>query len=138
MQVIGVGAQVARAGEGNGRCRLLCATAMKEEAGGGGAASFVVPVVVHLTTGSEWFDAVPWGVILRRTGTGERRHFSQCVGTDTGRSPTLCTRCCAAARLMRRKCWRGVMEFSPLLHHACRFGAVTRPGLVYRGWLQLS
>lgn len=36
MQVIGVGAQVARAGEGNGRCRLLCATAMKEEAGGGG------------------------------------------------------------------------------------------------------
>lgn len=41
--------------------------------GGGGAASFVVPVVVHLTTGSEWFDAVPWGVILRRTGTGERK-----------------------------------------------------------------
>lgn len=72
MQVIGVGAQVARAGEGNGRCRLLCATAMKEE-GGGGAASFVVPVVAHLTTGSEWFDAVPWGVILRRTGTGERQ-----------------------------------------------------------------
>lgn len=37
MQVIGVGAQVARAGEGNGRCRLLCATAMKEE---GGACKF--------------------------------------------------------------------------------------------------
>lgn len=35
------------------------------------------------------------------------RHFPQCVETDTGRSPSLCTRCCAAARLMRRKCWRG-------------------------------
>lgn len=32
-----------------------------------------MPVVAHLTTGSEWFGAVPWGVILRRTRTGESK-----------------------------------------------------------------
>jgi hypothetical protein len=60
-----VAAPVTRAGE-----RMERVDCCVRQRWRGRTASFVVPVA-HLTTGGEWFDAVPWGVILGRTRTGE-------------------------------------------------------------------
>lgn len=97
-----------------------------------------MPVVAHLTTGSKWFGAVPWGVILRRMRTGERKTLFA-VGWDGHRPEsdavhsTLCTGEVDEEKMLGSDGIQPTASPPPLSFWR---GDAAQAGS--RGWLQLS